>query len=214
MDSNRTPLRLAGAGCLLALGLAAAPVLAAKKKAEVKPAEPVGVTATDSGFTVVEAAQADADTREQYARAMRLLEQQQYAQGAALLAKVTEKAPALVAAQVDLGIAWSRAGELDKSEASLRKALELNPRHPIAWNELGMVLRRKGKFGEARAAYEKALEAAPSFHFARLNLAIACDLYLADTACALDNYRAYQQAVPDDKQAAIWIADLQARAGR
>ena len=59
-----------------------------------------------------------------------------------------------------------------------------------------------------------ALAAAPGFHFARLNLAVLCDLYLKDTACALDNYVAYQQAMPDDKQVAGWVASARARAGK
>jgi hypothetical protein len=77
-----------------------------------------------------------------------------------------------------------------------------------------MVYRRKGQFAAARASYEQALAVYPGFHFARLNLAILCDVYLADLPCALDNYVAYQQAVPDDKQAAMWVADLRARVNR
>lgn len=203
-----------GLACLLAFGPWSTTVNAARKKADEKPAEVAGVHATPDGFMLIESAVAEPDTREDYGRAIGLLEQQRYADGIALLVDITAKAPTLTAAHVDLGIAWGRSGEPDKAEASLKRALELNPRHPVAWNELGVIERRRGKFAEARTAYEKALEVAPEFHFARLNLAILCDLYLADAACALDNYLAYQRAVPGDRQAAIWIADLQARAGR
>jgi len=164
-----------------------------------------------SGFTIAEEARIAADSRNQYEAAMRLLEQEEYDQGIALLLEVAESASGLSAPHIDLGIAYGRSGDLNKGIASLQRALELNPRHPVAYNELGMLHRRKGEFETARASYEKALELSPEFHFARLNLAILCDLYLADLPCALDNYVAYQETVPDDKNAAMWIADLRAR---
>jgi Flp pilus assembly protein TadD len=165
-----------------------------------------------TGFTIVEDVRVSTDVHAQYENAVRLLEAEQHEQGIAALARVAEAAPNVTAIHIDLGIAYSRSGELDKAEESLKKALQLNPRHPIAHNELGMVYRRLGKFAEARASYEKALEPFPTFHFAQRNLAILCDIYLADLGCALEHYQAYQQAVPTDEQAAKWIADVNARA--
>lgn len=185
----------------------AATAMAARKEAP-------GVQATETGFTIVETAKIDGATRSDYARAAGLLAQQRYAEGISLLQAITEKQPNLTAAHVDLGIAYGKIDELEKAEASLKRALELQPRHPIAWNELGLVQRRLGKLGDARASYEKSLAAAPGFHFARLNLAVLCDIHLADAACALDNYVMYQQAVPDDKQVAAWIASARTRAGK
>jgi Flp pilus assembly protein TadD len=194
------------------LALVACSTTAPVVKKAVVPTEVVGPQVSETGFTLTDNVQIDADTRAQYDAAVRQLEQKQYEQGIASLLKVTQRAPTATAPYIDLGIAYGLTGDFDKAEASFKRALELNPRHPIAYNELGLVYRKKGQFAEARASYEKAIALVPDFHFARLNLAILCDLYLADTACALANYEAYQRAMPDDKQAAIWVADLRTRA--
>jgi Flp pilus assembly protein TadD len=168
----------------------------------------------DSSFTITEEVRVSSRVRDDFESALRSLAQEDYDTGIALLVDVTEAAPYLTTAHIDLAIAYGRVNDLERAEASIKKALDLNPRHPVALNELGIIYRKTGRFAKARGSYEEALELYPNFHFARRNLAILCDVFLADLDCALEHYQHYTEVVPDDEVAAMWVADLRARAGK
>ena len=158
------------------------------------------------GFTITEDAKIAEAVRNDYDEAMLLLQQEQLAEGIAILERVVQAAPDLSAPRIDLGVAYHRAGNLEAAEKSLLAALETSPQHPVAHNELGILYRKTGRFAQARRSYKAALAVYPNYHYARRNLAVLCDLYLGDLDCALDNYVAYMTTVPDDNEASMWIA--------
>jgi len=206
-DKPRAAQRAARVGAAILACVCACSALAAKRPPKVE------IVPDATGFTITQDIRVSSEVRADYDRALQLLVREDSAPGISMLVRVTENEPSAIAPHIDLGIAYARAGELDRAEESLGRALAINPDHPVANNELGIVLRRKGRFAEARAAYEKALAISPGFHFAHRNLAILCDLYLADAGCAIAHYEAYSRAVPDDPDATKWIADLKARSG-
>src|SRR4029434_8536659 len=104
--------------------------------AEARPAVVEAQVMQDpGGFMITQPVNVAGEVRADYEKALHMLKEERYEPGIALLLKVTERAPDLTAAHIDLGIAYARTGDLDHAEASLRKALELNPKHPDAYNE-------------------------------------------------------------------------------
>ena len=171
-------------------------------------------TRNANGFTIQESESVGFRLNSQFEEANQAISDGQLARGIDLLIKVTEDSPGFASAYINLAIAYQQAEKLDEAEAALRKAIDANPRHPVAHNELGIVYRRTGRFAESRESFEVALELQPTFHFARKNLAVLCDLCVADLPCALKNYRIYFETDPSSESVAIWIADLEGRIKR
>lgn len=202
----------------LSLCAAMAMVVAACNSTPTKPqqasATPVRIEVPDSyGFTITEEARVSGEARSDYDRALDLIGHGAYDEGIALLEQVVESSPGLSAPRIDLAIARHNNGDLEAAEALLEQVLEANPRHPIALNELGIIYRKTARFAEARSKYEAALAVYPGYHYARRNLAVLCDLYLDDLACARDNYEAYMATVHSDEEASLWLRNVRFRMG-
>jgi Flp pilus assembly protein TadD len=179
------------------------------------PAGPSVVRFTDGreGFLITEPSKLDAESRADFEQAIAMIKEANYEKAIALLKKVIARSPGMTAPHIDIAIAYNHMNKPEQAEQHLKKALELIPGHPVASNEYGLLLRKAGRFAESRAIYEKALAAFPEYYPIHKNLGILCDLYLKDTACALEHYEIYSKAMPKDKQVDVWLADLHTRSG-
>lgn len=166
------------------------------------------------GIIITEVPQMDEASRKDFERAVAMMKNKDYEKAVDILEKIIEKSPGVTAPYIDIAIAYRKIGKPEKAEEHLKAALQLVPDHPVASNEYGLLCRKTGRFADARAIYEKAIARFPEYYPVHRNLGILCDLYLNDLECALEHYKIYSEAKPEDKQVKLWIADLRARLGR
>jgi tetratricopeptide (TPR) repeat protein len=154
----------------------------------------------------------DRAVREDFEAALVLLRKQKYPEAIKLLQKVTQKTQNS-APYINIALAYEMTGEMGLAEDNLKRALTINPDHPATMNEYALLYRRTGRFAEARKLYEGLLVRYPSFLPARKNLGVLCELYLNDLRCALDQYEAYNRALPGDEEVKLWITGLKQKSG-
>jgi tetratricopeptide (TPR) repeat protein len=167
-----------------------------------------------AGFVIREAPVTMMSWRDDFERAVDLMQAGREEQAVPLLEKIVQLSPGVTAPYINLARAYRHAEQFDSAETMILKALELVPGHPVANNEYGLLLRQTGRFAEARDIYQATLRMYPEYLPVRRNLGILCELYLNDTACAVEQYAIYRESNPDDQDVALWIADLNLRMGR
>ena len=120
--------------------------------------------------------------------------------------------PELGGVHANLGLIYRQAGKATESVAAFEQAVRVSPEQAVFHNQLGIAYRQQGQFKPAQAAYERALALDASYAAAQLNLAILHDMYLGDSARALELYERYL-ALPTQKDAAVtkWVAELKNR---
>ena len=184
---------------------------ASSQTGEIQPVPPQQNCLPKGVIEFTESNPVDPEVREEFQQAVMLLKEEKYPEAIRLLRAVTGKASKFTGPHINLGIAYARTGEMEKAEESLKKALELNPYHPVANNELGLVYRKTGRYPEARQIYESLLTMYPDYLPVRKNFGVLCDIYTQDLSCAIEQYEAYLEGMPDDEKVKIWVADVKSR---
>lgn len=127
-----------------------------------------------------------------------------------LLIQATTSSPELEFAFTNLGLAYFKLEDFEKSEQAFQKAINTNIYDFIAYNHLGIIKRMHGDFANARTSYEKAVSINSKYADAYLNLGILYDIYLQDLNAALKQYEKFQSLTNgENKSVKGWIADIQ-----
>jgi len=184
---------------------ASAPAEAASAAASVPAAAASVATATSTG-PIAPA------TQRAYDDALALLRAGHAADAERMLRALVQSNPELAGPHANLGVIARQAGHPAEAVKELEKATELAPGLATAWNQLGLAYRQNGEFTQARDAYEHAIALDPNYATAVLNLGVLDDLYLGDSAHALELYTRYLALTPaGDPVVAKWVADVKNR---
>ena len=200
-----------------AAGCAVAKPQSSKAITEQKPADTEKTIArlegSRTGFVITETPKFLTSWSNDFERAVALMQEDKEKQAMPILEEIVRQSPGVTAPYINLAMIYRHADQYEQAEKLLQEALKLVPGHPVANNEYGLVLRQTGRFEEAREVYEATLQMFPEYLPVHRNLGILCELYLGDTACAVEQYMIYSKAKPDNQTVAIWIADLNLRIG-
>jgi Flp pilus assembly protein TadD len=151
-------------------------------------------------------------TQRAYDDALALLRAGHAADAERMFRALAQSNPELAGPHANLGVIARQAGRLPEAVRELGKATELAPGLATAWNQLGLAYRQSGEFAQARDAYEHAIALDPNYATAVLNLGVLDDLYLGDSAHALELYTRYLALTPaGDPVVAKWVADVKNR---
>ena len=135
-----------------------------------------------------------------------LLLERQPAAAVAVLRRAVELLPSESRPRYLLGLAQERSGDFSGAAESFAGATRLDPKDLDSLTRLGQVLLRLGKSADAEGKFRAALELQPNSPEALQGLAQSLDQQKKPQA--VDAYRNYLAAEPDDKAARLRLVHL------
>jgi len=197
-------------GCLtglLAVGCASAP----PPVKTVTPVTPLaGILPTGPSAKAPERPPNHEEGARLFKSGMEQLNQHNDTQALAFFEQSADADPTQAATFNNLGILYRRAQQPDKAIDAYQTAIARQAAYPEAEYNLGVAYRAAGQFKKAEEAYLKALALNDQFADAHYNLGILYDLYLAQPANALEQYRAYLKLNGANSQdVARWVSVLE-----
>lgn len=200
------------AGCILVLSLLACQVSPEPQPAPEPESVPKPVTEIERPKPVPLSAQPPTDdNRFDY---LAMLEQLKLGEESVIpkLEKLSLESPALEHIFTNLGLAYFKQEEYQKSQTAFERAISQNKDDAVAYNHLGILARMRGEFQKSREHYEQAIIIDGKYAAAHLNLGILFDIYIQDIEQALTQYRKYQALTnSENKTIAGWIVDIERR---
>lgn len=113
----------------------------------------------------------------------------------------------------NLGLAYSRKGDLEKAKFHYTRALEAKPGYTDAQNNLAATLLSEGRIKEAIAEYEKLLEKSPDHLLANYNFGLAHEIQ-NNWATAAKHFERVVNAEPHNVEAYVKLINTLGRSGQ
>lgn len=146
--------------------------------------------------------------------ALAQLDQQQPKKAEKVLESLLRERTDVAELWLNLALSQYQQSNFTAAGKTITRVLATFPRTVQAHNLAGLLAVENGEFKKAEQHYADALKLSPAYANALYNMALLQDIYLQNTAVAVDYYNRYLAQVKDDEATKAWVENLAQSLGR
>lgn len=140
--------------------------------------------------------------------ALSRLDQQQPKMAENLLEGLLRERTDVAELWLNLALSQFQQNNFAAADKTVSRIIANFPSTPQAYNLAGLLAVENGEFKKAQQHYAKALQLFPEYSNALYNMALLQDIYLQNTAAAVEYYNRYLKQVKEDEATKAWVENL------